>query len=113
MDDLTRLPDAYLPEINDLPGDLAMLARVIEAAAPGYGVRLALALEAEFRGTTIYIHNVDALRRRVRDMRIIERYNAGERVEDIARSVFMSSRHVRNILGREPGVEDNRQLKMF
>lgn len=113
MDDLSRLPDEFLPTIEELPGELAGLARVIEEVDPGMGVRLALALEAAFRGTSVYFHNADALRRKVRDQRIVERYTAGERVDDIARSVGMSSRHIWNILGREPMVEDNRQLKLF
>jgi Mor family transcriptional regulator len=113
MDDLTKLPDEFLPKIDELPGELATLARTIEAVAPGLGVRLTLVLESAFRGTAVYFHNVDNLRRKVRDQRIIERYNAGERVDDIARSVGKSSRHIWNILGREPGLEDERQLKLF
>lgn len=113
MDDLAKLPNEFLPTIDELPGELAALARAIEAVEPGLGVRLALALEAEFRGTSVYFHNADAIRRRVRDQRIVERYTAGEKVDDIARSVGMSSRHIWNILGREPMVEDNRQLKLF
>jgi Mor family transcriptional regulator len=111
MDDLTKLPDEFLPTIDELPGELASLARALESVVPGMGVRLALALESAFRGTSVYFHNVDNLRRKVRDKRIIERYNSGERVDDIARSVGMSSRHIWNILGREPG--EDKQLKLF
>jgi len=113
MDDLTKLPDEFLPKADELPGELAALAKVIESVAPGLGVRLTLVLESAYRGTPVYFHNVDDLRRKVRDRRIIERYSAGERVDDIARSVGMSSRHVWNILGREPGGEDTRQMKLF
>ncbi len=113
MDDLTKLPDEFLPEIDELPGELAPLSREIATVAPHLAVRIALILEQKYRGTSIYFHNVDGLRRKVRDRRIIERYSARETVDDIARSVGLSSRQVWNILGREPGVEDNRQLKLF
>ena len=114
MDDLTKLPDEYLPEIDDLPGELAQLAREIAVfVGPKMAVRIVLLLERSYRGTSIYFHNVDAIRRRVRNQKIIERYSAGERVDDIARSIGMSSRQVWNILGNEPDVEDVRQMKLF
>lgn len=113
MDDLIKLPDDFLPEIDELPGALPELARAIEAVFPGLGVRVTLVIERRYRGTILYVHNADAIRRRVRDRRVVERYGAGETVDSIARSVCLSSRQVWNILGREPGVEDNRQLKLF
>ena len=113
MDDLTKLPDEYLPAIDDLPGELAQLAREIASVCPEMAVRIVLLLERSYRGTSIYFHNVDAIRRRVRNARIIARYTEGERVDDIARSIGMSSRQVWNILGNEPDVEDGRQLKLF
>lgn len=114
MDDLTKLPDDYLPEIDDLPGELAQLAREISLVLDStMAVRLVLLLEQKYRGTSLYFHNVDAIRRRVRNARIVARYSAGERADDIARSLGMSSRHIWNILGQEPEIEDNRQMKLF
>lgn len=114
MDDLTKLPDEYLPQIDDLPGELAQLARVIaRLVGPVLAVRIVLLLEQAYRGTSIYMHNTDGLRRKARNARIVERYNAGERADDIARSVGMSSRQVWNILGNEPELEDTRQLRLF
>ena len=115
-DDLLDIPDEFLPEIDDLPGELARVARIIDRIAPGHGVRAVLALAAEYRSTPIYVHNLDKLQRRVRDQKIIARYSAGERAECIARSARVSLRHLWTILGREPGVarvEDERQLKLF
>jgi Mor family transcriptional regulator len=114
MDDLTKLPDDYLPEIDDLPGELAQLAREIAQVLPDkQAVRLVLLLEQRYRGTAVYFHNADAIRRKVRNARIVERYTTGERVDDIARSTNMSSRHIWNILGCEPVLEDTRQMKLF
>ncbi len=42
-----------------------------------------------------------------------EAVSAGQRVDDIARDLGLSSRQIWNILGTEPEVEDNRQLKLF
>lgn len=75
---------------------------------------MVLALEQRYRGTPVYFHSADGIRRRVRNQRISERCSSGERADDIARSVGMSSRQIWNILGEVPGaVEDNRQLKLF
>jgi Mor family transcriptional regulator len=113
IDDLTKLPDELIPRIEDLPGDLAQLAMIVEEIMPGKGVVTVLRMEKEYRGTAIYFHNLDGLRRRVRDAWIIERYNSGEKVADIARDprIGLSARQVWNILGREP--VDERQLKLF
>ena len=114
MDDLTELPDEYLPKIDDLPGELAQLAREIAViTGDEQAVRIVLHLEQQFRGTAVYFHNLDQLRRKVRDRTIIERYTAGEKADDIARSVGRSSRQIWNILGREPHIEDSRQLSLW
>jgi Mor family transcriptional regulator len=113
MDDLSKLPEEFLPNIEDLPGELGQLARDISTISPDKAIRITLLLEQRYRGTSLYFHNCDAIRRRVRNIKIIERYNGGERVEDIARSVGKSARQIWNILGKEPGVEDNRQMKLF
>lgn len=107
----SELPMEMLPNIDELPGDLAQLARVIEEVAPGMGVRIVLQLVKEYRGTPIYIRNLDDLERRVRDQKIIDRYGLGERVVDIARDVGLSDRQIWKILGREPGMD--KQLKLF
>jgi Mor family transcriptional regulator len=113
IEDLSNLPEDLLPEIKDLPGDLAHLATVIESVAPGLGVRLVLRLVAEYRGTGIYFHNTDWLKRRIRDAWIIERYNRGERVVEIARDpmIGLSDRQVWTIIGRSP--DEDKQMKLF
>lgn len=105
------LPDDSLPAICELPGDLNPLAEVLERIVPGKGVRITLLLAEEYRGTAVYFHNDDWLKRKLRDQRIVERYNEGERVADIARDVKLSASHVWKILGREPG--EDKQLPLF
>ena len=102
-----------MPSVDDLPGDLARLARIIEEIAPGCGVKAVLRVAVEYRGTPLYIRSLDELSRKVRNAWIIRRYESGERVNDIARdpAVGLSARQVWNVLGKEP--VDDRQLKLF
>jgi Mor family transcriptional regulator len=111
IDDLTKLPDELIPRIEDLPGDLAQLAMIVEEIMPGKGVVTVLRMEKEYRGTAIYFHNLDGLRRKVRDTCIKARYDNGVRVPEIARWARLSERQVWTILGKDPGEE--RQLKLF
>jgi len=109
--ELEQLPDDLVPGIDELPGDLAQLARVIEEIVPGFGVLIVLRIVREFRGTYLYCRNLDDLRRQARNRRIIERYDAGDRVPEIARWARLSERQVWTILGKEPG--EDRQLSLF
>ncbi len=109
--DLKSLPDNLVPHIEELPGDLSQLARAIDEVVPGFGVKVVLRIAEEFRGTTVYFHNLDALERKARNRLIIEMYDRGVRVPEIARTVRLSERQVWAILGKEPGEE--RQMRLF
>lgn len=108
---LKQLPADMYPAIHELPGDLARLAAIVEQIAPGKGVEATMLIAQEFRGTTIYCHNIDSLGRKARDRRVRERFDAGERVPDIARTVNLSERRVWEILGQAP--VDERQGRLF
>jgi len=86
------------PAINDLPGDLSHLAEIIESVCPTKGVEITLAIAQEFRGTSLYLHNIDGLKRVIRNRWIIEQYTKGKRVSDLARKIGLSTRQVRTIL---------------
>lgn len=111
---LATLPDAALPEITALPGDLSLIARVV-------GVKLTLELVEALRGTYVYFRNLDHLKRQWRDdyirAEIDRRINAGESttvvVQDLARSQGLSSRQVWAISGRSGEDDKGPQLKMF
>ncbi len=100
-----------LPTLEELPGDLPELAKLIDEMVPGHGVRVVMRLAREYRSTYVYFHNLDALERKKRDIEIIKRYEGGERPADIARDVELSERQVWKILGREPG--EDKQMKLF
>lgn len=97
------VPEEYWPAIGELPGDLARLAEIIESYAPGQGVKITMAIADEFRGTNIYCHNMDALKRKVRNLRIIDQYGKGVSVPELARKVGLGERQVWSILGQDAG----------
>lgn len=105
------IPKEYWPEIDELPGDLSHLAEIIESVSSGKGVEATLAIAQEFRGTTIYCHNVDTLKRTVRNRRLIKQYTNGSNVPDLAREVGLSIRQAWSILGKEP--DDKRHGKLI
>ncbi len=92
----------HQPTIEELPGDLSHVAKIIEEVAPGKGVEATLAIAENFRSTNIYCHNVDKFKRRDRDQLIIEKYNSGKKPPDLAKEFNLSIRHIWNILGKEP-----------
>lgn len=106
-----KLPADMYPRIEELPGDLSKLASIIEESVPGQGVNIVLKVASQFRGTTIYCHNIDALTRRARDRWVRDHFDAGDRVPDIARTVNLSERRVWEILGTAP--VDERQGRLF
>ncbi len=111
FDDLTKLPPELMPTIEELPGDLRRIAEIIDEVAPGCGVLAGLRLEAEYRGTAAYFHNMDEWRRKLRNNWIRRRYDQGGRPNDIAREANLAIRQFWNIVGCEP--VDDRQLKLF
>lgn len=108
---IQSIPDDLIPRIEELPGDLSQLAKAIEEIAPGLGVKIVLRVASEFRGTHIYFHNLDAIERLVRNRMILEMYDKGKRVPEIARAVRLSERQVWTVLGRTSAGE--RQLELF
>ncbi|MBL4901083.1 hypothetical protein JYT85_01415 [Desulfocapsa sp. AH-315-G09] len=110
-EELAQLLANLNPTIDELPGDLPAVARIIERMVPGKGVQITLAIAAENRGTYILFHNTDALERGVRDRWIVEQYENGVTAPEIARAAELGVRRVWDILGTEP--VDDRQMKLF
>lgn len=104
--DVIELPEDALPSIDELSGDLRMLAEI-----PGVGVRLALRIAQVFGGTPIRVWGVGKWIRRERDRCIRREYDAGRPVVELARKYNRSDRRIWDILGApEP---DERQLKLW
>lgn len=99
------------PEIKELPGDLPLLAEIIEKYIPGKGVDVVLDIVSEFRGTYLYCPTVDKLQRAARNRLIVDLYDKGAKVPEIARAVGLTERQIWKILGKEP--VDDRQGRLF
>ncbi len=104
-------PFTLTADTADLRDDLARAAEIIEQLVPGKGKELVVRLASEFAGTYVYFPQKEKLVRGSRNPWIIEQYEAGYRVVDIARSVGLSERQVWYILGKE--VDEDKQLNLF
>lgn len=98
--DVIKIPPEYWPAIEELPGDLAMIASSIEQQAPGNGVKLTLMLAQTFRGQKLYFRNVDYLVRQVRDDSIRSAYDNGAKVMELGIKWNLSRRAVEKILSK-------------
>ncbi len=94
--DLKKLPDEFLPDASDLPGDLRQVAGVV-------GVKKTLRLVDLFRGTQVYFRNLDVLLRKHRDESIRAAYDNGEKVDAIARRCALCSGSIKKILKKSGG----------
>lgn len=104
--DIVELPDDALPGLDNLNGDLRMLAEV-----PGVGVAMALRIAQNFGGTPIRIYGVGKWLRRHRDRCIRRDYDNGISAVDLGRKYKLSERQIWNILGTpEP---DERQMGLW
>lgn len=82
--------------IEQLPGDLRRIAEVI-------GVKPTLDLAKAFRGTYLYVHNLDDMLREIRNEEIRAEYTAGKtKVSSLAIKHQLTERQIWNILGEEP-----------
>jgi Mor family transcriptional regulator len=109
---IINIPEEYRPGIDELPGDLQMIARIIEEQLPGLGVPVVLILAQAFRGQTLYIRSIDYLINRMRDDAIRAAYDQGERVIDIGMRYNLSRSAIEKIIAR-PDTDQGKQLSLF
>jgi len=88
------------PEQAELSEELIMMAEIIDKIAPGNGKEAVITISREFSGTYVYFLQDKKMFRKARDTWIIEQYDKGCRVVDIARNIKVSERQIWNILGR-------------
>lgn len=113
--EIIEIPEQWRPSIDELPGDLALVARGIEAHRPGQGVELTLLMAQLFKGIAVYFRNVDDLLRGVRNRAIRADYDAGVRVKELACRYRLSTRQIENVLAEPPSQEEqaDRQRRLF
>lgn len=110
-EELAQLLASLEPTIDELPGDLSAIARVIEKFAPGLGVRCTMALSEHYKGTYVLFHTIGFLKRKARDRWIIEQYGKGTTAPELARAADLGVRRVWDILGKEP--VDDKQMSLW
>jgi Mor family transcriptional regulator len=96
------LPEAELPLIKELPGDLSRMAGIITGFINNdlVSVRIIEALSREFRGVNVYFPSLDKLMRNSRDRRIREDFDAGTTGHQLAMKYSLSERRIWEILGQ-------------
>lgn len=99
------LPDAALPSLEELTGDMRYLANLV-------GVRMALKISELFDCTPIRLYGHRRWILNYRDSKIRAEYDSGNiSGVELARKYGLSDRQIWNIIGKEPG--DDRQLRLF
>ena len=114
-DRVIEIPEEYLPTIEEMPGELLMVAEGVEEVWPGYGVKVALLLGQLFPGVPVYMHNVKDLVRRIRNDAIHKEKDQGSTIKMLAIKYNLSTRQIENILAVQPGQEvlKSRQKSLF
>lgn len=98
---LKDLPADLMPGVKELPGELKKIAEVI-------GVANTIKLAQEFRGCKIYIHNIDYLLRKIRDLQIRKAAEEGNTVANLARKFKLSTRQVAIVLKGRVGGDNSK-----
>ena len=98
-----ELPDDALPEIDELSGDLRLLAELA-------GVRVALRVARAVGGTMLRIPKIDRWQRRHRDRCIRRDYDNNVSATCLARKYHLSERQIWTILGRAEADERQQTL---
>jgi len=106
--EIIELPDDALPDVEELSGDLRLLAEI-----PDVGVRRALRIAQEFGGTMIRLYNLNKFLRRHRDRCIRRDYDAGLTAIELARKYQLSERQIWNILGAANQAAAGKQLNLW
>ncbi|MGD9947665.1 MAG: Mor transcription activator family protein [Desulfobulbus sp.] len=75
--DASCLPEQYRPSIDELPGDMQLVAEAIESSFPGMGVHVAMVLSKRFGGGPIYIRKMNGELLRWRNDQIRSMYDHG------------------------------------
>lgn len=102
LESITDLSDDELPAIIELPGDLRVVAEIME---PIIGdarrtVRAVLTMADEYHGGFVYFRGLDGLLRAARNRRIRAEYDQGGITgPQLARKYRLSDRHIWTILG--------------
>ncbi len=115
MNKVIQIPKEHWPDVNDLPGDLAFIARELEEHLPGQGLELTLLIAQIFRGQPLYIRSIDDLLRNLRNDAIRQAYDNGTPVKRLAQKYQLSTRQIETILSSPSSQEElkSKQGRLF
>lgn len=98
-----KLPEQYLPAIDNLPGDMRAIATAMEELFPGMGVLIVLGIAQRFGGGTLYIRKMEGPMLAWRNDQIRAMYDQGGVTgRELARIWRLSQSSVEKILA-QPG----------
>ncbi len=105
--------ERFEPKTEDarFSDDLDHLVAIIDKIAPGIGRRAMVAIAKEFASTYVYIPKPSHIFCNARTQWVLDQYDAGHRVQNIARKCELSESQVWKILGKVPG--EDKQLALF
>ena len=115
--DLAGLPERYRPPIEQLPGDMQVIAQAMEQDFPGFGVLITLSLAQRVGNGWMYIRRLDGPLLDWRNDQIRAMYDQGKvTMRQLARIWRLSQSSIEKILAqpdssREP--KTDRQLRLF
>nr|WP_320010590.1 Mor transcription activator family protein [uncultured Desulfobulbus sp.] len=75
--DVTSIPERYRPSVDNLPGDVQLLAEAVESSFPGMGVPIAMVLSKRFGGSPLYIRKQNGALLKWRNDQIRAMYDGG------------------------------------
>lgn len=114
--EIIDIPEAWRPNIEDLPGDLKRIAEAIERHIPGQGVRMTLLIAQVFPGQTAYFRNPVKWMIAWRDDAMRAAYDqGGVTAKDLATITGLCTRQVEKILARPDSQAElkDKQLRLF
>lgn len=110
------IPEAWRPNIEDLPGTLKWMAETIEQRIPGQGVRFTLLIAQVLGGQSLHIPRPDKWLIEWRNGFMRATYDRGGiTVRELAGMTGLSTRQVENILSQPATQKElqDKQLRLF
>lgn len=110
------LPDEYMPEIEELPGNLRKIAEAIEEVLPDQGVLITLILAQRFAAIPLYFRSVEKFLNAYRDQKMRNEYDQGGiNALELALKTGIGLRQVERILARPASQAEleSKQMKLF
>ena len=112
--ELRNLPQKYLPNLEELPGDMQLIASALEDAFPAMGVQICMVLAQRFGGSPLYIRKLNGAFLEWRNDRIRAMYDQGGITgRELGWYWGLSQSSIEKILAETPKNNKERQMQLF